>query len=57
MGSIYVLKPHTFMNIIGLNVAKALKSNRIEKTTLVVINDDLEQKLGKFRAVRGTSFK
>lgn len=43
--------PHTFMNIIGLNVSRALKSNNIDKANIIVIHDDLEQKLGKFRMV------
>jgi peptidyl-tRNA hydrolase len=30
------------MNIIGKNVAKAMKSERIEKDKLIVIHDDLE---------------
>jgi peptidyl-tRNA hydrolase len=37
-----ILKPQTFMNIIGKNVAKAMKSERIEKDKLIVIHDDLE---------------
>ena len=34
--------PNTFMNIIGPCVAKALKANKIEKTNLIVLHDDLE---------------
>lgn len=45
------------MNIIGKNVAKALKSEKLEKTSLIVLHDDLEQKLGRIRLVKGTSFK
>ena len=45
------------MNVIGSNVAKALKYYKIDKSNLIVIHDDLEQKLGKFRIVKGTSFK
>jgi PTH1 family peptidyl-tRNA hydrolase len=52
-----ILKPVTYMNIIGKNVAKAMKNERIEKTSLIVIHDDLEQKIGRVRAVKGTSFK
>lgn len=52
-----LLLPITFMNIIGKNVAKAMKSEKIDKTALIVLHDDLEQKLGRFRTVRGTSFK
>ena len=52
-----LLSPMTYMNIIGKNVAKAMKSEKIEKTNLIVIHDDLEQKLGRFRVVKGTSFK
>lgn len=52
-----LLSPQTFMNIIGKNVAKAMRSEKIEKANLIVIHDDLEQKLGRVRVVKGTSFK
>lgn len=55
-----VLCPITYMNIIGKNVAKAMKSERLietKTTSLIVFHDDLEQKLGRFRVVKGTSFK
>ena len=52
-----LLSPVTYMNIIGKNVAKAMKSERLEKTSLIVLHDDLEQKLGRIRLVKGTSFK
>ena len=49
------------MNILGKNVKDALKHfNGIEfkkKGNLIVIHDDLEQKLGKYRIVAETSFK
>ena len=45
------------MNIIGKNVAKATKTEKIDKATLIVLHDDLEQKLGRIRLVKGTSFK
>ena len=37
-----LLSPVTYMNIIGKNVAKAMKSERLEKTSLIVLHDDLE---------------
>ena len=37
-----LLSPVTYMNIIGKNVAKAMKRERIEKTSLIVLHDDLE---------------
>jgi peptidyl-tRNA hydrolase len=37
-----LLSPVTYMNIIGKNVAKAMKSERIDKTCLIVLHDDLE---------------
>ena len=37
-----LLSPVTYMNIIGKNVAKAMKSERFEKTSLIVLHDDLE---------------
>jgi peptidyl-tRNA hydrolase len=52
-----LLSPISFMNIIGKNVAKAMKSERLEKTQLIVLHDDLEQKIGRLRCVKGTSFK
>ena len=52
-----LLSPISYMNIIGKNVAKAMKSERIDKTSLIVLHDDLEQKLGRIRLVKGTSFK
>lgn len=52
-----LLSPVTFMNIIGKNVAKAMKNERLEKSNLIVLHDDLEQKLGRVRVVKGTSFK
>ena len=45
------------MNIIGKNVTACLKMYRIDHENLIVIHDDLEQKIGKFREVNGTSFK
>jgi peptidyl-tRNA hydrolase len=55
-----LLSPITYMNIIGKNVSKALKSERLleaKATSLIVLHDDLEQRLGRYRVVRGTSFK
>ena len=52
-----LLKPMTFMNIIGKNVSKAMKSEKIERSQLIVLHDDLEQKMGRVRMVQGTSFK
>ena len=37
-----MLSPVTYMNIIGKNVAKAMKSERLQKTSLIVLHDDLE---------------
>lgn len=52
------LWPLTYMNIIGKNVAKTLKAEQMKETRpLIVIHDDLEQRLGRFRVVKGTSFK
>ena len=55
--SLVLLKPHSFMNVIGLNVKKALRTFGAEQESLVVVHDDLEQKVGRFRIVQGTSFK
>ena len=52
------LWPLTFMNIIGKNVAKTLKAEQMKETKpVIVLHDDLEQRLGRFRVVKGTSFK
>ena len=45
------------MNIIGQNVKASLKAFSITKESIIVVHDDLEQKLGSFRIVQGTSFK
>ena len=46
------------MNVIGKNVKNALKSFTIGREEgLIVLHDDLEQKIGQFRVVKGTSFK
>jgi peptidyl-tRNA hydrolase len=50
------LWPLTYMNIVGKPVAKAIKGERLQDS-LIVLHDDLEQRLGRFRVVRGTSFK
>ena len=55
--NILLLSPVSYMNIIGKNVAKATKSEKIDKASLIVLHDDLEQKLGRIRLVKGTSFK
>ena len=55
--NILLLSPFSYMNIIGKNVAKAMKAEKIDKTSLIVLHDDLEQKLGRIRLVKGTSFK
>jgi peptidyl-tRNA hydrolase len=55
--NILLLSPVSYMNIIGKNVAKAMRTDKIEKTSLIVLHDDLEQKLGRIRLVKGTSFK
>jgi peptidyl-tRNA hydrolase len=55
--NIFLLSPVSYMNIIGKNVAKATKSEKIDKASLIVLHDDLEQKLGRIRLVKGTSFK
>ena len=52
-----LLAPVTYMNIIGKNVSKAMKNERVEKGSLIVLHDDLEQKPGRLRCVKGTSFK
>ena len=55
--SAVLLNPYSYMNVIGKNVKTARKVYRVEQEGIVVLHDDLEQKLGKFRIVKGTSFK
>ena len=45
------------MNVIGSNVKSGLSTFKLDKSSLVVVHDDLEQKIGKYRIVQGTSFK
>ena len=45
------------MNVLGKNVKAALKVFNVPQENIIVLHDDLEQKLGKFRIVKGTSFK
>jgi len=40
--NILLLSPVSYMNIIGKNVAKAAKSEKIDKASLIVLHDDLE---------------
>ena len=37
------------MNGLGKNVKMAVKSFEIDKETIIVLHDDLEQKVGKYR--------
>ena len=55
--SLFLMKPQSFMNIIGKNVGKALRKHKLKSNQIVVLHDDLEQKLGRVRVVSGTSFK
>ena len=54
---VILLKPNAYMNVLGKNVRKALKAFSIPKEQIIVLHDDLEQKLGNYRVVKGTSFK
>jgi peptidyl-tRNA hydrolase len=40
--NILLLSPISYMNIIGKNVARAMKTEKIDKTSLIVLHDDLE---------------
>lgn len=52
-----LLRPITYMNIAGKNVAAAMKKYKVEKSKLIILHDELELKVGTFRFVAGTSFK
>ena len=45
------------MNILGKNIKSAISSFKIPPENMIILHDDLEQKLGKYRIVKGTSFK
>ena len=45
------------MNLIGKKVKNALCAYEVEKENMFVVHDDLEQNVGKYEVVTGTSFK
>lgn len=52
-----LLKPQSFMNILGTNVQRALQTFSVNQKQLIVLHDDLEMKIGNYKIVQGTSFK
>lgn len=47
---VFLVKPHTFMNLSGTSVAQILSYFKIPEKDLIVISDDLDQEFGAVRA-------
>ena len=52
-GSIFLLKPLTYMNLSGESVQAVMHYYRIELQNLIVVHDDLDLALGALRFKRG----
>ena len=50
---VILLKPQTYMNLSGESVKKYVNFYKINKEDILVINDDLDLKVGKLRLKRG----
>ncbi len=50
---VILLKPQTYMNLSGESVQKYVNFYKINKEDILVINDDLDLKVGKLRLKRG----
>lgn len=48
-----LLKPQTFMNNSGLSVVYAVKKHNVSLSSVYVIHDDLDIKLGEFKIQKG----
>ncbi len=46
---LYLLKPATYMNLSGKAVAEIIKYNNIDPSDLLLIHDDLDLMLGKYK--------
>lgn len=49
------IKPMTYMNLSGLSVAKLVKFYKIDMQDILVIQDDLDLELGKFKVKKNSS--
>lgn len=50
---VYLLKPHTYMNLSGNSVVKAANFYKILPQNIIVIHDDLDLPIGKIKAKIG----
>lgn len=50
---VYLLKPHTFMNLSGNSVVKAAAFYKILPQNIIVIHDDMDLPIGKIKAKIG----
>ena len=50
---VYLLKPHTFMNLSGNSVIKAANFYKILPENIIVIHDDMDLPIGKIKAKIG----
>lgn len=50
---VYILKPHTYMNLSGNSVIKAANFYKILPQNIIVIHDDMDLPVGKIKAKLG----
>lgn len=50
---VYILKPHTYMNLSGNAVVKAANFYKISPQNIIVIHDDMDLPIGKIKAKIG----
>ena len=50
---VYLLKPHTYMNLSGNSVVKAANFYKILPQNIIVIHDDMDLVVGKIKAKQG----
>ena len=50
---VYILKPHTYMNLSGNSVVKAANFYKILPQNIIVIHDDMDLPIGKIKAKLG----
>ena len=50
---VYILKPHTYMNLSGNSVVKAANFYKILPQNVIVIHDDMDLPIGKIKAKLG----
>lgn len=50
---VYILKPHTYMNLSGNSVVKAANFYKILPENIIVIHDDMDLPVGKIKAKLG----